>query len=245
MQKGRLRRRLRWRLLRRRRRSSRLSRRRHPAGRSVEELGRRTVSHVGWRGWPSPLLLVLGRTAAVLVGSSSSVIPSSAVVVVVVVTVAVVSHPAPVHVTPAVRGTSAAARGRRDEPGPDPAPVAGLLVVVEGDPGALVGVLLPSLRKGRDHRIVLAPGADVPLLGRGQPHPSLLPLHDVLLVVKLEVLAELPTPTLLLAAGGAVVRQVRVGVVVEKAGHYGESRNRGIGESRDRGIEEPIFRRVR
>ena len=172
------------------------------------------------------LLLVLGRSATVLVSSPSSIIPSAVVVVIgsVVVVVVVHSHPTPVHVVTPTVGRATSTRGRRDETGTDPAAITGLLVVVIGDPGAFVEVFLPTLREGWNHRIVLAPGADVSLLRRGQSHSSLLPFHDVLLVVEFEVLAKLPSPALLFATGGTVVCQIRVGVVVEKAGH-GESMN--------------------
>ena len=179
-----------------------------------------TVSHIGRRWWTSPLLLVLMRTPPVLISSSSKI--SSAVVVVigsiVVVVIVVHSHPTPVHMSPTVWGTTGTRR-RWNEPGTNPAAITRLLVVVEGDTGALVEVFLPSVLEGWDHRIVLAPGADVTLLGRGQSHSSLLPFYDMFLVVQLKVLAKLPSTSLLFAAGGTVVCQIRVGVVVEKAGH--------------------------
>lgn len=174
------------------------------------------------------LLLILGRWPASVLIASPEISSASTVVIVagsvVVVIIVVHSHASSVHVvTPTVSTAAAAARGRRDETGPDPAPVARLFVEIKGDPGALIGVLLPSVRKRWNHRIFLAPGTDVPLLRRGQSHSTLLPLHDVCLVVQLEVLAELPSPALLFAAGGTVVRQIRVGVIVEESGH-GERR---------------------
>jgi hypothetical protein len=39
------------------------------------------------------------------------------------------------------------------------------------------------------------------------------------LIVKLEIFAEFPTPALLLATGGRVVRQVCVGIVIKETGH--------------------------
>lgn len=169
------------------------------------------------------LLLVLRRWAASILIASTEISSASTVVivagtVVVVVIIVVHSRASSVHVvTPTV--SAAAARGRRDESGPDPAPVARIFVEIKGDPGALVGVLLPPVWKRWNHRIFLAPGTDVPLLCRGQSHSTLLPLHDVCLVVQLEVLAELPSSALLFAAGGTVMRQIRIGVIVEEAGH--------------------------
>jgi len=207
-------------------------------------MGGRTISHVGWGRWSSPmllillllLLLILRGPATILIASSEVPSASASTVIVIVVVVVVVvagslvvvivvvvihSHASSVHVvTPTVSATTTG--GRWNESGPDPFPNTRLFVVIKGDPGALVGVLLPPVRKRRNHLIVLAPGTDVPLLCRGQSHSALLPFRDMFLVVKLEVLTEFPSPALLFATGGTVVCQIRVGVIVEKAGH-GES----------------------
>lgn len=115
-----------------------------------------------------------------------------------------------------------AAGGGRDEGRPDPGPCPRLVVAVEGDAGAFVDVLSPPVGQWGDHRVVLPPGADIALLSGGEAHPPLPPLFEVVLVVKLEVFAELPPPALLLPPGCAVVRQVRVGVIVEEARHRQE-----------------------
>ena len=192
----------------------------------------RTSPHVGrWRWTLLLLVLVLRRTATVLITSaaSSSEIPTAsttAVIVIVVVgsvVVVIVVHShssSAVHVaTPTASATATTTGRRRNESGPDPAPIPRGFVVIKGNPRALVGVLLPTVRERWDHPIVLATGTDVSLLCRGQSHAALLPFDNVRLVVQLEILPELPTPPLLFAAGGTVVGQVRVGIIVKEAGH--------------------------
>jgi hypothetical protein len=179
------------------------------------------------------LLLVLRRwtaTATVWITAASSEIPSAfttAVVVAVVgrsvvVVIVVHSHSSSVvHVlTTTTTPASATTTGRRrDESGPDPAPIPRGFVVIKGNSRALVGVLLPSVGKGRNHAILLATGTNVSLLCRGQSHSALLPFHNVCLIVQFEILPELPTSALLFAAGGTVMGQIRVGIIVKEAGH--------------------------
>jgi len=199
-------------------------------------MGRRTSSHIGRRRWTLLLLLlllILRWTATVLIAAAASEIPSAsttAVIVIIVGSVVVVivvhSHSSSSIDMGTPTPTASAATGRwRDESRPDPAPIPRGFVVIKGNPRALVGVLLPSVRERRDHPIVLATGTDVSLLCRGQSHTALLPFDNVFLVVQLEILPKLPTSPLLFAAGGTVVGQVRVGIIVKEAGHGCESVN--------------------
>jgi hypothetical protein len=120
----------------------------------------------------------------------------------------------------------------RDEARPNPRPVSGGGVNVEGNARYVVGTFRPSVREGRDEGVVLAPGPDECLLGAGQPHRSTPPVGQVPLVVDPKVLPELPSPPLLLPSRGAVVRQVRVGVIVEEAGHWMKRFSLGLSDCR-------------
>jgi len=106
-------------------------------------------------------------------------------------------------------------RGRGREARPDPRPLVRLVVDVKLGPGHQVVLLSPSRRQGRHFGV----GPNVRLLRRRQPHGTGPPLAEILLVVQLEVLPELPPPALLLPSRGRVMGQVRVGIVVEEAGH--------------------------
>lgn len=122
------------------------------------------------------------------------------------------AHPA--HIPRTTHPTTRRGRGRKARP--DPRPLPRLVVDVELGPGHLVVLLPPSRRQGRHFGV----GADEGLLGRRQPHWSGAPLVEILLVVQLEVLPELPSPALLLPSRGGVMGQVRVGIVVKEARHY-------------------------
>ena len=168
--------------------------------RGVEEMRRRTVCHVRRRRWTSTMLLI---TASILIPSSE--ISTTIVVVVWPLIIAVIVVHSSSH-------TSSVHTGRRgwDKARSHPASITRLLIVIEGYSRALVDVFFISIWKGWNHWIFLSSGADVSLLCRGQSHSPLLPIHDVFLVVKLEIFAELPTSPLLLSSRGTVMGQIGI-----------------------------------
>jgi len=206
---------------------------RHSPGRWIEKVWRWPIAHVG-RWWRAPmllllLLLLLVATAIVVVTTATTIVSTAAIVVVIVVVVVVVVAIIVVivvvivvvvhsHSTSPIHGPSSTRRWR-NESGPDPAPFTRFFVVIKRNPRALVGILLPIGRQGRNHGIILAPCSDKALLGGGQSHSGFLPFDNVLLVVEFKVFTKLPTPALLFAARGAVVRQIRIGIIVKETGH--------------------------
>jgi hypothetical protein len=94
----------------------------------------------------------------------------------------------------------------RDEAWTDPCPFPRFIVVVVTDTGTIVHIFLPPIWQGGDHRVVLSPGTDIPLLRGGEAHPPLPPLVEVGLIVQFEIFAKLPSPPLLLPSSGTVVR---------------------------------------
>ena len=100
-------------------------------------------------------------------------------------------------------------------------PVPGLSVLVVFLPRAVVHFLLELFRKRRH---LVRSALCVACLRRSESSGGRAPLRKVFRVVQLEVLAELPPATLLLAPGGAVVGQVAVPVVVEETRHGGDKK---------------------
>ena len=165
----------------------------------------------------SPILVVSATTkvsSTILIEIVVVVVSVVIVVIIIVVVVIIVVHGPPIWV-------HSSARWRWNKAGPNPAAFSRFLIVIKGNVGALVHVFLPSVWEGWNPWIVLAHGSNVGLLGPCQSHFPLLPLHDVFLVVQLEVFPKLPSSPLLFAAGGAVVCQIRIGVVVKEARHCG------------------------
>lgn len=161
---------------------------------------------------PSPILVVSTAKVSSTILIEIVVVSVVIVVIVVVVVVIIVVHGPPVWV-------HSSSWWRWNKTGSDPTAFSRFFVVIEGNVGALVHVFLPSIREGWNPWIVLAHGPDVGLLGPCQSHSPLLPFNDVFLVVQLEVFPKLPSSSLLFATGGAVVCQIRIGVVVKETRH--------------------------
>ena len=112
-------------------------------------------------------------------------------------------------------------RWRWDKSGPDPRPFSRFGMDVKANAGNVVDVFLPSIGKGWDERIVFSAGFEKRLLRSRQSHGSATPFGHMFLVMHFEILSKFPSPSLLFPSRGTVVRQIGVGIIVKKAGHFG------------------------